>query len=282
MNVLICGSTGLVGRKLASVLTLRGDQIVAVGRDDFKRGVTFLTEKVNNADVVINLAGAPIVARWSESYKREILESRIGTTGMLVQAIALADRKPRLFISTSAVGIYPDGQLYSEADAEYGNDFLAGVCKDWEAEALKSSEFTKVAIFRLGVVLAKEGGALQKLLLPFKLGLGGPIASGRQGFSWIHIDDLVSACLFVTDHKLDGIFNLTAPGVTDNAGFTKALGNVLKRPAFIPLPAFTLRLIYGEGAVTVISGQKVVPTRLLNEGFIFGFPDLDLALRDLT
>ncbi len=282
MKVLISGSTGLVGKSLTAALIGKGIEVVSAGRVDFAKGMDVLAAKVSQVDVVVNLAGAPIVARWSASYKREILDSRIKTTGMLAKAIAAATPKPRLFISTSAVGIYPDGEMFTEANARYGHDFLAKVCTDWEAEAMKAAPYTKVAIFRLGVVLDAQGGALHKMLFPFRMGLGGPVAGGKQGFSWIHIDDLMNAYLFLIEKTLSGVFNLTAPGVTDNAGFTKALGKAVKRPAILPVPAFALRLVYGEGASALTSGQKVHPERLLKEGFVFKFPDLSGALVDLV
>lgn len=281
MKVLISGSTGLVGKRLAVALQAGGHEVFSAGRADFSTGVDALAIKVSQADVVVNLAGAPIVARWSAGYKREILESRIKTTGMLADAIAAAKTKPRLFISTSAVGIYPDGDVFTEASGRYGHDFLAKVCTDWEAEAMKAASHTRVIIFRLGVVLSDNGGALSKMRLPFKLGLGGPIAGGRQGFSWIHIDDLIKAYLFVMDKQPEGVFNLASPEPTDNAGFTKALGKALHRPVFMPIPAFALRLLFGEGAVTLTSGQKVKPERLLNAGFVFEHPSIESALADL-
>lgn len=281
MKILVSGSTGLVGRSLISKLKDTGHEVTGLSRSGFQKGVGYLTPLVNNADVVVHLAGAPVVARWTPSYKKEIEDSRFITTTMLTESIAKATRKPRLLISTSAVGIYPDGEVFTEATARYGNDFLAKVCTEWEDCAMKAASDTKVAIFRLGIVLSANGGALKKMLLPFKTGLGGPIASGKQGFSWIHIDDLVDAYLFVMEKQLDGIFNLTAPNPTDNATYTKALGKALKRPVFMPIPAFALRLIFGEGATMLTGGQKVLPGRLLKEGFEFAFPDIAKALNDL-
>ncbi len=281
MKVLISGSSGLVGKSLTAAFLSKSHQVIPVGRADFNGSKDALIAKVSQADVVINLSGAPIVARWTESYKKEIIESRIKTTALLVDAITLSAKKPGLFISTSAVGIYPDNEVFTEANAHYGDDFLAKVCLDWEAEAMKASSQTKVAIFRLGVVLASNGGALSKLLFPFRMGLGGPVAGGKQGFSWIHIDDLVKAYLFVIEKQLDGIFNLTAPEITDNAGFTNTLAKVLSRPAIIPVPAFALRLVYGEGATALINGQKAIPARLLQEEFNFHYPELEQALKNL-
>jgi uncharacterized protein len=282
MNILISGSTGLVGQKLKEALIRSGHMVTGIGRADFSGPEDALNTKVGQADVVINLSGAPIVARWTESYKKEIMDSRILTTRRLVKAIKNVPAKPRLLISTSAVGIYPEGGEFSESNARYGEDFLAEVCKAWEAEALKASPETKVAVFRLGVVLDRKGGALQKMLPAFRLGLGGPIAGGKQGFSWIHIDDLINAYLFVIEKQLDGVFNLSAPQATDNAGYTRALGKVLGRPVFFPIPAFGLRLLYGEGATALTSGQKALPERLLQEGFVFKFPEIEAALADLV
>ena len=281
MNVLISGATGLVGSNLQKMFTSRGDTIVTLGRDDFADGLKAMSEKVSASDVVIHLAGAPIVARWTASHKKDIMNSRVNTTHMLVQAIESAEKKPELLISTSAVGIYADGAVNTEDDAYLADGFLSEVCQRWEAEALFAQPFTKVAIFRFGVILDKDGGALQQMLPPFKLGLGGPIAGGKQGFSWIHIEDLLQAYIFVIKHKLDGIFNLTAPQITDNALFTKELGAALNRPVFMPIPTFGLKLVFGEGAVSLTSGQKVLPERLLKKGFEFQFPDLKKAFEDL-
>lgn len=281
MNILISGSTGLTGRRLRAALEAKGHTVTAAGRADLAGDPALLKEKVEQAGAVIHLAGAPIVARWSNAYKQEILDSRVLTTRKLVEAVNAAERKPELFISASAVGIYSDEGVNTEEHASYAEGFLADVCRQWEGEAAMLDPSTGLAVFRLGVVLAKEGGALPKMLTPFRLGLGGPIAGGRQGFSWIHIDDLVSAFMFVLDHRLTGTFNLTAPGVTDNQGYTSALGRALRRPVFMPVPALALRLLFGEGASALTTGQKAVPERLLKVGFTFRFPEVEGALRDL-
>lgn len=281
MNVLISGATGLVGSNLQKMFAGRGDKVVTLNRDDFSGSLKAISEKISESDVLIHLAGAPIVARWTASHKKNIMESRVNTTHMLVQAMEMAKKRPEMFISTSAIGIYADGAVNTEKDAHLADGFLSEVCQRWEAEALAAQPFTKVAIFRFGVVLAENGGALQQMLLPFKLGLGGPIAAGKQGFSWIHIDDLMEAYRFVIERKLEGIFNLTAPQITDNALFTKELGAALHRPVFMPIPAFGLRLLFGEGAVSLTTGQKVLPERLIDEGFEFRHPDLKSAFKEL-
>lgn len=281
MNVLISGATGLVGSNLQKMFADRGDKFVTLNRDDFSGSLKAISERISESDVLIHLAGAPIVARWTASHKKNIMESRVNTTQMLVQAMEMAKKRPEMFISTSAIGIYADGAVNTEKDAHLADGFLSEVCQRWEAEALAAQPFTKVAIFRFGVVLAENGGALQQMLLPFKLGLGGPIAGGKQGFSWIHIDDLMEAYHFVIERKLEGIFNLTAPQITDNALFTKELGTALHRPVFMPIPAFGLRLLFGEGAVSLTTGQKVLPERLIDEGFEFRHPDLKSAFKEL-
>lgn len=281
MHILTTGSTGLIGGRLKRAFRDAGFEVSAVGRSDFLSEAEALAEKVSGADVVIHLAGAPIIGRWTKKYKNEILSSRVETTRKLVHAVNGAAVKPRLFISASAVGIYPGDGVYDETATVSGEDFLAEVCRRWEAEASALTPETGLAIFRFGAVLSKEGGALKKMLLPFRLGLGGPVAGGKQGFSWIHTDDLAEAFLFVIKHKLTGIFNLTAPQITDNATFTKALGKALHRPAFFPIPAFGLKMVYGEGASVLTSGQKVLPARLQKEGFVFRYPNLELALGDL-
>ncbi|MDD3744154.1 MAG: TIGR01777 family oxidoreductase [Lentimicrobiaceae bacterium] len=281
MNILMSGASGLVGSHLKTMFSEQQYAVTALGRDDFSGSTEAMAQKVSQADIVIHLAGAPIIARWTKAHKKAIYHSRIDTTHMLVQAIELAVKKPQMLISTSAVGIYADGAVNTEKDAHLAEGFLSEVCQRWEAEALAARPYTKVAIFRFGIILARDGGALKQMLPPFKLGLGGPIAGGKQGFSWIHIDDLLKANRFVIDRKADGIFNLTAPQITDNALFTKELGAALNRPAVMPVPAFGLRLAYGEGASSLTTGQKVLPERLLNEGFEFSYPDLKKAFGDL-
>lgn len=281
MNILISGSTGLVGRKLVAALTQAGHTTEALKRADFSGPPEQMISKINRADVVVNLAGAPILARWTNRYKKEILDSRITTTQMIARAIEKAGSKPGMLISASAVGIYDDGQPCTEKDFRYGDDFLADVCRQWEAEAMAVNGLLKVAVFRIGIVLADDGGALPKMALPFRMGFGGRIGNGKQGFSWIHIDDLVRAFGFVIEKQLTGIFNLTAPEYTDNSGLTAVISKVLRRPAFFPVPEPALRLLYGEGATALTRGQNVLPQRLLDEGFAFRYPELEPALYQL-
>ncbi len=233
---------------------------------------------------MINLAGASIIARWTPEYKELLRSSRLETTQAVVDAISHAEHKPKLLISTSAVGIYANDGVYDDISAKYSDDFLGTLCKEWEATALKAkSETTRVAIFRFGIVLGRDGGALKQMLTPFKFGLGGTIGNGSQAFSFIHIDDLINAYDFViANESQDGAFNITAPTPTTNRGLTKALGRSLNRPTFLPLPEFVLRLIFGEDAKVLTDGQSVRPTRLLEAGFEFKYRNIEDTIENLV
>lgn len=282
MKVAISGANGFVGKNLTLFLKGFGYEIVAIGRSDFKLNVDEFMQKLNGVEIIINLAGAPIIKRWTKSYKKEIYSSRIDTTKKIVDAIKKMEIKPKLFISTSAVGIYDNKRVHSEDDFGYANDFLSKVCQEWEGEALKAKDDTKVAIFRFGIVLGYGGGALAKMLPSFKLGIAGTIGDGSQGFSFIHIRDLERAFKFVIDKKLDGIFNLSAPEPTTNKGLTKTLGKALHRPTILPLPPFILHLVYGDGGKVLTDGQQMIPKKLLNSGFEFEFKDINEAINDIV
>lgn len=282
MKIAISGASGFVGTRLRQALQDDGHQIVPLRRADFN-GPGFMQTALSGAHALIHLAGAPIAARWTESYKREIIASRIDTTRLLVDTLRALPAPPGLFISTSGIGIYPPNVPCDESATVFADDFLGALAHDWEHEALAAKELgIRTVVFRLGVVLGAGGGILQKMLLPFRLGLGGVIGDGMQAFSWVHMDDLISAYRFViAQERLSGIFNLTAPHPTTNAGFTQALGSVLHRPTVLPLPAFLLRLRFGEGADIMLKGQHAIPRRLLECGFSFAFPNIHDALLDL-
>lgn len=278
MKVAIAGASGFVGSFLCEYFESRGFSVSKIGIREFESG---LSEKLLGANLVINLSGAPIVSRWSEEYKKILVSSRLETTDKLVKAICNMPQKPEAFFSASAVGFYGKG----ESD-EYGfvkaDDFLGELCVKWEesAKAVLSCGVRCINM-RFGIVIGKGGGALSKMLPPFKLGLGGKIGSGKQGFSWIHILDIARAIEFLYGKpEAGGVFNFTAPNPTDNGGLTEALGTVLHRPTLFPVPEFALRLIYSEGAKVLTSGQKVYPKRLLEEGFNFSYEKIDDALRD--
>lgn len=282
-TVAITGASGFVGTALQAMFKENGYKIIAIRRDVAK-DVAKLTEVVEQSDVIINLAGASIIARWSESYKKELYNSRIDTTKNLIEAIKNANSKPSLFISTSAVGIYTNNRSHSEFEFEYNNDFLGNLAKDWENSAFEARNFgVRCAIFRFGIVLGKSGGAFAKMVTPFRFGLGGNIGSGKQYFSFIHIKDLCRAFKFVVENSSqEGVFNLTAPNVTTNAGLTKALASALNRPAFFDVPEFVLKLIFGEGAKVLTDGQNVYPKKLLDNGFVFEFDNIETTIKDLT
>lgn len=285
MKIVISGSTGFVGSHLIESLRHEGYEIMPLVREDFQKNEASLAERISGADGIIHLAGAPIIKRWSEKYKKIIYHSRIDTTRLLVKAVKRLKQKPAFFITTSATGIYKDDQDFehTEDTYKYGDDFLAKVTKDWEAEAYLIKPFTRLVIFRLGIVLGKNGGALTQMLPVFKLGIGGKLGSGQQGFSWIHIKDLIKAYHFAVNNKeVEGIYNLTAPQPVTNEEFTKALGKALKRPVAIPVPEFALKILYGEGAQTLTSGQFVRPRRLISQAFKFDYPTIEGALRDIV
>ncbi|MGE4383860.1 MAG: TIGR01777 family oxidoreductase [Arcobacter sp.] len=279
-TIAISGASGFVGTSLTKFFSNLGYKIIPISREILNNN-NKLEELLNTTDIVINLAGANIINRWSESYKKLLYSSRIDTTSKIVKAINSISNKPKILISTSAVGIYDNISTYDE-NGSFSNDFLSNLCQDWEKEALKAkNETTKVAIFRFGIVLGQEGGALQKMITPFKLGLGGTIGSGKQAFSFVHIDDLLNAYKFVIENSHEGIFNLTAPKPTTNKGLTLALGKTLKRPTILPIPEFVLKLIFSEGARVLTDGQSAIPKKLLDLGFEFKFKTIEETIENL-
>ncbi|MGO9908292.1 MAG: TIGR01777 family oxidoreductase [Solirubrobacteraceae bacterium] len=302
MRVVVTGATGLIGRVLIDVLLDRGDDVVALSRDE-RRARESLPAGVEpyawprptdepppeaalaGADAVVNLLGEPVAQRWTEQSKAAIRNSRVAGTRNLVDGLlALApDRRPGVLVSQSATGFYGprDDQPLTEGGPA-GHDFLAEVVAAWEHEALRAATELRVAVTRTGVVLSPEGGALGKMLPFFRLGIGGPVAGGRQYVPWIHRDDVVGAMLFCLDHaQAAGPVNLTAPNPVTNAELSRTLGRVLKRPAVLPVPAFALQLLYGDMAEIVTTGQRVLPARLGQLGYAFRYPDLEAALRDV-
>ena len=282
MIIAISGAGGLIGKKLTAYFESKGHEVRRIPRIVTGTEPTKVAVSVAGAHVIINLAGAPIIGRWTVSYKKELLESRVVTTRKIVEAIGLNSEKPGLLISASAIGIYAPEKEQTEDNFSISDDYLGEICQAWENEARKAIPLTRVVIARFGVVLDSNGGALAKMLPVFRFGLGGKIASGRQGFSWIHISDLAEAMNFLIENKnLSGDFSFTAPGVTNNKGFTKTLAKVLKRPAFFTVPAFILKIVFGEGAIALTGGQFAPPKHLLDAGYRFSFPDLESALKDL-
>ena len=270
MKIAISGASGFVANGLKKLFP----DFVAIERKD---DVEAILKKLEGVDAVINLAGAPIVARWDEAYKKVLFSSRIETTKKLVLAINQSNVEH--FISTSAVGIYPNNLTCNEETLTLGTDFLAKLAIAWEEEAHKCTK--KTTILRFGVVLGKEGGALEKMLPPFKLGLGGIIGNGRMITSWIDIDDLMRIYEFVLEHKLEGVFNATSPHPVSNLVFTKTLGRVLQKPTLIPLPAFVIKILFSEGSVVLLDSKEAYPKALLDKGFVFAYGELEDSLRKI-
>jgi len=283
MKICISGSGGFIGSALTAHLKNLGHIVSPVKTADLALDESAFAAKFNGAEAVINLAGAPIIGRWSEEYKKKIYESRVFTTSRIIKAISSLNKKPEILISASAVGIYDNKNTYGEENAQYADDFLAKVCKDWENEAQKArGALMRTAIFRFGVILGANGGALGQMLLPFKMGLGGKIGDGRQHFSWIELSDAIRAFEHIVNNKgLDGVFNITSPNPVTNAVFTETLARVLNRPSFLSLPSFALNMIFSEGAKVLTDGQSAIPARLLKSGFKFNFPELENALKHI-
>ncbi|EQB39321.1 epimerase [Sulfurimonas hongkongensis] len=282
IKIVICGQSGLVGSKLSEVFESKHNEVIGIKvRDDTK--IEDIAKQIEACDVLINLSGTTILARWSDEYKKGLYSSRINTTRKLVDAMGLCREKPKLFMSASAVGIYDSELKHDEDSKDFSDDFLANICKDWEAEARRASEIgVRNVQTRFGVIYAKEGGAMTKMLLPFKLGIGGKIGSGKQIVSWIHIDDLVRAYEFIIKTpELKGAINFTTAHSLSNSEQTKIMGDVLNRPTFFRVPEFILRLTFADGATVMLDSKDVYPKKLLESGFEFKYPYFEDAFREI-
>lgn len=296
MKVTVTGATGLIGTALVAALKKRGDEVTVLSRNPDQAARELGVEAVawdpmaepapssaiSGRDGVVHLAGEPVAQRWTESVKRSIRASRDLGTANLVAGIAASEPRPGVLVSSSAVGYYgKHGAEIIDESAPAGNDFLAEVCVEWERRARAAEELgLRVVIVRTGVVLDSGGGALKTMLPPFRAGVGGPVAGGRQYMPWIHLDDIVGIYLAALDGEgWSGPVNGTAPEPVTNADFSKALGRALGRPAIFPVPAFAIRTLYGEMAEIVTEGQRAVPARTLESGYVFQQPELDAALR---
>jgi uncharacterized protein (TIGR01777 family) len=288
MRVLVTGGTGLVGGRLVRRLTAEGHAVTVVSREPGRvpfRSVGWdgIDDVIGETDAVVNLAGEPIAAgRWTEARKREIRESRIDGTRVVVRAMREREPRPKVLVNASATGYYGDrGDEELDESAPAGHDrFTATLCKAWEAEALAAEPLgVRVVRLRIGVVLAPDGGAMAKLLIPFRACLGGPIAGGRQWMPWVHVDDVVGiVTAALASEEWAGPVNATAPNPVRNADFTRILGRVIQRPAVLPLPAFALRLALGEMATILLDSQRAVPAAALARGYEFRYPQLAPAL----
>jgi uncharacterized protein (TIGR01777 family) len=294
------GGTGFVGTQLTSRLTRDGHEVTILtrslkGTKGSSPGISYLEgdptrkgpwqESIKNHDAAINLAGASIFSKWTEEQKKAIRESRVSTTRNIVKGIASRPERPFILFSTSAVGYYGfcgDEELVE--DSPPGNDFLARIAKEWEGEALKAREKgARVVITRFGIVMGEKGGALSQMIPLFKKYIGGPIGSGKQWFSWVHIKDLAEAFTFLLKHpEISGPVNVCSPNPIRNKDFAKALGKALHRPSFIPAPGFMVKLVLGEFGSVILEGQRVIPRRLIESGFVFQYPDIHKALQGIV
>lgn len=297
MRIVVSGATGTIGRALVEALDARGDEVVALARDVAKArrllGVESVAwthpklepaprEPLEGADAVVNLLGEPVAQRWTDEARHEIHSSRVLGTRNLVEGLRICDRRPRTLISQSATGWYgARGDEVVDEREPAARDFLAQVTVDWEHEARRAEDLgTRVVLTRTGVVLARGGGALARMLPPFRLGLGGPVAGGGQWVPWVQIDDVVGAIVHaIATEAASGPLNVVAPAPVTNAELARALGRVLRRPAVMPVPGAALRLLYGEMAQVVTTGARVVPRRLQELGYAFRWPELEPALR---
>jgi uncharacterized protein (TIGR01777 family) len=303
MQVAVTGATGMIGAALVRALVPRGDEVTALSRNAERArealGVPAVTwadpkaeqpplDALRGRDAVVHLLGEVIAQRWSGDAKREIRDSRVLSTRNLVGSLAQlsAEERPRILVSGSGAGWYGHrgDERLDESTPEPGDDFLAQLSADWEAEARRAEELgVRVVLNRTGVVLSESGGALEKMLPFFKAGIGGPVAGGNQYVPWVHVDDVVGATIFALENEgASGPVNVTAPEPATNTELSKALGRVLRRPAFAPVPGLAVKALYGEMAEIVITGQRAVPGRLVELGYRFRWTELEAALRDAT
>ena len=300
MKILITGGTGFVGTQLTFRLIQDGHQVTILtrslkGTKGSSLGISYLegdpTKKgpwqgaIKDRDAVINLAGASIFSKWTDEHKKALRESRVNTTQNIVEGIASHPERPFTLFSTSAVGYYGfcgDEELTEESPQ--GDDFLARMALEWEGEALKAREKgARVVITRFGIVMGEKGGALSQMIPLFKKYVGGPIGSGKQWFSWVHIKDLAEAFVFLLKHpEISGAVNVCSPNPVRNKDLAKALGKALHRPSFIQAPAFIVKLVLGEFGSVILEGQRVIPKRLLENGFVFQYPDIEKALQGIV
>lgn len=301
MNIVVAGGSGFIGRELIkrlleeqhtlTLLTRHPDKVAInnaslhVQRWDAQT-VDGWADRVDGADAIINLTGETIAGhRWTTSQKQIILASRIDSTRALVLAIERATKKPAVFINASAVGFYghvPAGDVPESFPK--GDNFLANVCDQWEREARAAEKFgVRVVLARFGVILSRKGGALKKLMMPFSLFVGGHLGNGRQWFPWIHLGDVVAGIVFILTHRnISGAVNFSAPDAVTMREFCKALGRALGRPSWAPVPGFVLRLVLGEMANMLLTGQRVVPKKLVDSGYVFRFSSLGEALQEIA
>jgi len=305
MKYTISGGTGLIGSKLVRLLASQDHEVIILSRSPELasnlplhvkpvywdgKNVSNWVKQLDGTDVVINLAGESIAGKgifpspWTDPKKDRILKSRVQVGNTLLEGIKQVDQKPQKFIQASAIGYYGShGDEIITESSPPGSDFLSRTCTAWESSTKPVFDLgvTHIVV-RLGVVLSERGGALPRLLLPFKLFLGGPLGNGEQWYSWIHIDDVCNAMMYLSEHAhAKGVYNLTAPIPVKNKIFAKAIGEIMSRPAFLPVPGFLMKMVLGEVSTVVLNGQRVIPNRLRKLNYSFQYPELEGALRDI-
>ena len=300
-KIIITGATGLIGKKLCQALFDRGDEVTVFSRNiqSAKKKLPYLKNFVtwnyknpdewknhlDGKDALVHLAGINLFSRrWNDNFKKEIIESREISTRNLVKSLKDCNKKPQVFISASGVGYYGDGgETILTEDSQKGKDFLADVCDVWERESRKAGDYgIRNVQIRTGIVLSPEDGALKQMLLPFKFFIGGSLGSGKQWFPWLHINDIINIYIHAIDNEnISGPINAASPNIVRMKEFAKTLGKVMKRPSLFPVPEFVLRIVVGEAAGTVVTGQRVSVDKLLNSEYKFGFENLEKALAEL-
>ena len=294
MKVAISGASGLIGDALRKSFEANGVEVLAVSRRKNLPALQTITwdietdrfdaSALEGVDAVVHLAGEPVAQRWSNTTKKTIRQSRVQGTKLLVEGLKSLSKRPKVIVSASAVGFYGDrgDQELDELSAP-GTGFLPNMCQEWERETMKALGLgIRAVVVRTGIALSTRGGALAKMLLPFRLGLGGPVGGGRQWMPWIHIDDVVAAYRYVISNQdIVGAVNATAPNPVTNGDFSRALGRALSRPAVLPAPGFALKLLFGQMAEIVLEGQRVVPKKLQESGFEFRHRNIEEALRNV-
>lgn len=285
MKVVITGSGGYIGKELICRLQPEGFDCIPVKREFWDGRVEKISELLAGTDVVINLAGAPILKRWTKKNRDEIYKSRVLLTQKLVSAIYLLPetKRPKTFITASAIGIYKNGLTHDETSIEFDNGFLGKLVLDWELASSTLPDDVRRVVFRIGLVLGNESKTLTSMVPIFKFGLGGKISNGKQSFPFIHIDDLVSAFVWAIRNKeIRDVFNLVVPNPISNKQFTSQLAKKLNRPALFTVPAFILKIIFGKASQLIIQSPEIIPKKLLETGFIFMRPTIEESLDDIN
>lgn len=284
MKIAIIGAGGFIGKELNAFLSRKGHTIIPISHIELEKPFSELVPLIEGCDVIINLAGAPILGKWTPEFKDLILKSRVGSTNRIIDAINYAENKPKLFISTSAIGIYNDKIQHDESSLAFADDYLAEVCKLWEYSTARLGKTEiRTVIFRLGMVMGKSGGAYLQIMKPIKLGVGAIIGTGEQKTSYIQISDLLNAYNFVINNTdTNGIFNLTTPYPTTNKILTKIIAKKLHRKVFFKLPICILKFIYGDGAEVISSSRDIIPTKLLKAGFKFEYETIEEVIDALV